>query len=151
RIKNDFSFPSACTIRMRFAAKGQRPGLELFWYDGGIKPHTPDELIAENKELEEGGMMLVGDRGTILGGFRGEGARLIPDAKMKAFRTAHNLPEPIAEQRGGRQMNNAAWITAFKGGPASYGDFTFAGPICDAMNLASISLRLGGKRLLFDA
>jgi hypothetical protein len=44
-----------------------------------------------------------------------------------------------------------AWITAFKGGPASYGDFLLAGPICDAVNLASISLRLGGRRLLWDS
>ena len=43
------------------------------------------------------------------------------------------------------------WIDAFKGGPRTYGDFTLAGPICDAFNLAAISLRLGGRRLLWDA
>jgi hypothetical protein len=48
-------------------------------------------------------------------------------------------------------MRNSAWISAFKGGPASYGDFRLAGPISDMMNLASISLRLGGRRLLFDS
>ena len=48
-------------------------------------------------------------------------------------------------------MRNAAWIAAFKGGPASYGDFQLAGPISDMMNLASISLRLGGRRLLWDS
>ena len=43
------------------------------------------------------------------------------------------------------------WIDAFKGGPRTYGDFLLAGPICDAMNLAAVSLRLGGRRLLWDA
>ena len=48
-------------------------------------------------------------------------------------------------------MRNAAWISAFKGGPASYGDFSLAGAISDAVNLAAISLRLNGRRLLWDS
>jgi hypothetical protein len=83
---------------------------------------------------------------------------LIPKAKDRAYRTAHNLPAPAPRRRGGggRQggdpsRRNSAWIAAFKGGPASYGDFRLAGPISDAMNLAAISLRLGGKRLLWDS
>jgi predicted dehydrogenase len=157
RIKNDYSFPAACTIRMRFAPKGERGALDLFWYDGGIKPPVPEELMAENRELAEEGMMFIGDRGKILGGFRAENPQLIPEARMRAYRTANNLPEPPPRQRGGgRQggdpsMRNSAWIAAFKGGPSSYGDFVLARPICDAMNLASISLRLGGRRLLWDS
>ena len=158
RINNDYSFPAACTIRMKFAPKGERAAVDIFWYDGGIKPPAPDELMTENKELAEEGMMFVGDKGKILGGFRSENPQLIPEAKMRAYRTANNLPEPAPRQRGrgGRQggdpsARNAAWITAFKGGPASYGDFQLAGPISDAVNLASISLRLGGRRLLWDS
>lgn len=156
RIKNDYSFPAACTVRMRFAPKLERGALDIFWYDGGIKPPVPDELLAENKELEEEGMMFVGDKGKILGGFRAENSRLIPEAKMRAYREANHLPEPAPRQRGsgnrqgGRGEREAAWITAFRGGPASYGDFLLAGPICDAVNLTSVSLRLGGRRLLFD-
>jgi hypothetical protein len=158
RIRNDFSFPAACTVRMRFAPKGERAALDLFWYDGGIKPPAPEELMAEDKELPEEGMLFVGDRGKILGGFRAEDPQLLPEARMRAYRAAHDLPEPASGQRrgGGRQggdpsSRNAAWIAAFKGGPASYGDFTLAGPISDAINLAAVSLRLGGKRLHWDA
>ncbi len=156
RIKNDYSFPAACTIRMRFAGKGARGPLDIFWYDGGIRPPVPDELMAENKELAEEGMMFVGDKGKILGGFRSENPQLIPEAKMKAYRTANNLPEPPPQQRRGQEGRNpsardAAWVAAFKGGPRTYGDFTMAGPISDAVNLAAISLRLDGKRLLWDA
>ena len=158
RIKNDYSFPAACTIRMRFAAKGERPGLDIFWYDGGIKPGVPEELMAENKDLAEEGMMFVGDQGKILGGFRADDPQLIPEAKMQSYRTANHLPEPAPRQPGERRRRGggsggpeAAWVTAFKGGPASYGDFLLAGPICDAMNLASISLRLGGRRLVWDS
>ena len=160
RIRNDYSFPAACTIRMRFAGRANRPPLDLYWYDGGIKPPVPDELMAENKELDEEGMLLVGDRGRILGGFRAENPQVIPEAKMKAYRAANNIPEPAPPQpreRGERDQRprpserDQAWIDAFKGGPASYGDFLLAGPISDAFNLAAISLRLGGRRLLWDA
>jgi predicted dehydrogenase len=157
RIRNDYSFPAACTIRMRFAARGDRPALDIFWYDGGIKPPAPDELMAGNLELDAEGMLFVGDTGRILGGFRAENPRLIPEEKMRAYRTANAIPEPVAEapstqgERRGPSPRDAAWIAAFKGGPASYGDFLLAGPISDAFNLAAISLRLGGKRLLWDA
>ena len=143
---------------MRFAPKGERGALDIFWYDGGIKPPVPEELMGEDKELAEEGMMFVGDKGKILGGFRGENSQLIPEARMLAYRKANNLPEPAPapRQRGGRQggdpsARNAAWITAFKGGPPSYGDFQLARPISDAINLAGISLRLGGRRLLWDS
>jgi len=153
RIHNDYSFPAACTIRMRFAAKGSRDALDLFWYDGGIKPAVPDELLSQNKELEEEGMLLVGDHGKILGGFHAENPHLIPEERMRAYREANRLPEDSARQRGagGRSERENAWVTAFRGGPASYGDFLLAAPITDMVNLASISLRLGGRRLLFDA
>jgi len=157
RIKNDFSFPAACTIRMRFAAKKKRPGLDIFWYDGGIKPPVPEELMAANKELADEGMLFVGDKGKILCGFRGENAQLIPDAKMRSYRAAKHLPEPGSREPSGGQQGSgrfgreAAWIKSFKGGPASYGDFLLARPICDAVNLAAISLRLGGRRVLWDS
>jgi hypothetical protein len=72
---------------------------------------------------------------------------------MRAYLAAHRLPEPTPAERGAgaRPDRNSAWIASFKGGPTSYGDFQLAGPISDSMNLASISLRLGGKRLLFDS
>ena len=158
RIKNDYSFPAACTIRMRFAPKRDRPGLDIFWYDGGIKPAVPEELVAENKELAEEGMLFVGERGKILGGFRGENSQLISGAETVGGPAANSVPglTPRRSNAGGQQdgrpsARDAAWIAAFKGGPPSYGDFLLGGPICDAMNLASISLRLGGRRLLWDS
>jgi hypothetical protein len=102
-------------------------------------------------------MLFVGDKGKILGGFRAESSQLVPETRMRAYRAANNLPEPAPRPRGGGRQGgdpsarNAAWIAAFKGGPASYGDFQMAGAISDAMNLASISLRLGGRRLHWDS
>lgn len=161
RIRNDYSFPTACTVRMRFPPKGTRPALDIFWYDGGIKPPVPEEWMAENRELADEGMLFVGDAGRILGGFRSENPQIIPEAKMRAYRAANNIPEPAPPQpraprteqdnRPRVSPRDQVWIDAFKGGPPSYGDFLLAGPICDAVNLAAVSLRLGGRRLAWDA
>jgi hypothetical protein len=151
-LKNDYSFPVASTIRFQFAPKGERPALDIFWYDGSMKPPTPPELEVDNKELEQEGMMFVGDKGKIVAGFRGENPQLIPEQKMREYRIAKNLPEPAPRQRGGsRPPREVPWLEAFKGGKPSYGNFLLAGPISDAVNLASISLRMGGRRLLWDA
>jgi predicted dehydrogenase len=158
RIRNDYAFPAACTVRMRFAPKSNGGPLDIFWYDGGIKPPAPEELMAENRELAEEGMMFVGDQGKILCGFRGDNPQLIPEAKMRSYQAGSKVSDPAAgqasasdRQRRDRSGREASWIKAFKGGPPSYGDFLLAGPICDAVNLAAVSLRLGGRRLLWDS
>lgn len=150
KVHNDYSFPASCTIRFRFAAKNDRPPLDLFWYDGSIRPPTPEEL--GNQELQAEGMLLVGDQGKILAGFLGEEPKLLPEEKMKEY------PGPSAEKsatgrQGGQHRTEAAalWVAACKGGPHTYGDFLLAGPISDAFNLGAISLRLGGRKLLFEA
>ena len=153
RVYSDCSFPWACTVRARFAAKGSRAALDILWYDGGIKPATVEELVSEGKEWPEEGMLYVGDKGKILAGFRSENPQLIPDSRMREYRTAKNLPEPPprAKTRGQGGQREAVWISAFKGGPPTYGSFLLGVPISDFMNLAAISIRLRGKRLMWDA
>jgi predicted dehydrogenase len=144
RIRNDYSFPAACVIRFRFAAKGNRPALDLFWYDGSIKPTIPEQLESQNMELEPEGMMFVGDKGIILGTFHGENPRLLAGGKVVEAETA---PQARSQQ----SRRSTSWITAFKGGTPTCGDFLLAGPIADAFNLGAVSLRMGGRRLLFDS
>jgi hypothetical protein len=107
---------------------------------------------ADNGEWPAEGMMLVGDKGKILGGFRGENPRIIPERKSREYRAAQGVAAPASPDRGrARAAGNASWVKAFKGGEPTYGNFLLAGPISEAFNLGAVSLRLGGKRLLWDA
>jgi len=153
KIRNDYSFPAACTIRFKFAAKGARPPLDLFWYDGSMRPPTPEELEADNQELPAEGIMFVGDKGKILAGFLGQDPHIIPEKKMREFQAAEKLPGAARPGQGtqARRDAGAQWVAACKGGQPTCGDFLLAGPISDAFNLGAVSLRLEGKRLLFDA
>lgn len=151
-IRNDYSFPVACTIRFKFAAKKDRPALDLFWHDGGMRPPTPEDLLADGGELPREGMMFVGDQGKILAGFRGENPRILAERKAREHAAAPGGGEPPAKQRDrARGLREASWVAAFKGGAPTYGDFLLAGPISEAFNLGAVSLRLGGKRLVWDA
>jgi hypothetical protein len=136
-IANDYSFPAATTVRFKFDAKGERPALDLFWYDGGIRPRTPEELERKDEELPAEGMLFIGEKGKILAGFRGEKPRVL------SGETSAQLPAAKAV--------NTDWVKAFMGGEATSGSFLHAGPISEAVNLAAVSMRLGGKRLLWDS
>jgi len=151
-IRNDYSFPFAGTIRFTFAAKADRPAIDLFWHDGGMKPPTPPEAEEDNRELQPEGMMFVGDKGRILAGFRCENPQIIPERKSREYAAAKGAAMPASQERGrGRGDRESSWVKAFQGGEPTYGDFLLAGPISEAFNLGAISLRLGGKRLLWDS
>jgi len=115
-----------------------------------MKPPAPEELA--DKDLEAEGMMFVGDKGKILARFHGENPQILPQAGMRDYAGTKPVPGPMAGGRGWmRGVGVATWIVACKGGKATHGDFLLGGPISDAFNLAAVSLRLGGRKLLFDA
>jgi len=148
-IQNDWSFPVACTIRFRFAAKGGRPPLDLFWYDGGIRPPTPDELEEDNEEMPEEGMMFVGDKGKILSGFSLQEPRIIPERKMREY---EGSKPPARTQRDRDKLSPgvAEWIKTCKGGKPGPGNFLEAEALSETINLGAVSLRVG-KKVLYDA
>jgi len=149
-VKNDFSFPTASIVRFKYPGRGSRPAVDLIWYEGGMKPPTPEELEEDRKELPAEAMMFVGDKGKILAGFRVENPRLIPERRMKPY----NIPEP-PPRRGQREPGQLSaglrqWMQACKGGTQSPASFLKAGPISEAVNLYAVALRTG-KKLQYDA
>jgi len=147
-VRNDFSFPTASVVRLRYPARGPRPAVDLIWYDGGMRPPTPPELEEDGKEFPAEAMIFVGDKGKILAGFHVENPRLIPERRMREVQAP-----PAAERR--RERGEAApglrqWIAACKGGEQSPGSFLNAWPISEAVNLWAVALRTG-RRLQYDA
>ena len=150
KVKNDFSFPDASIVRFKYPARGERPAIDLYWYEGGMRPATPAEVEEDGKDLPAEGMMFVGDKGKILGGFRVEAPRLIPESRMRG----RNVPEQ--RERRQREMGEVApnikkWLAACKGAKEhSAGSFTNAWPISEAVNLYALALRTG-RKLNYDA
>jgi hypothetical protein len=140
-VVNDVAFPLSCTIRFSFPAQKEMGPFDLYWYDGGIRPMTPDELLSDGKSLSAEGMMFVGDKGKIVAGFRGEDPKLIPEIRMKDIKT--DLPEESYPD------TTEAWITAFRDKKQSPGSFTLAGPVTETILLGAVALR-ARKRVEYD-
>jgi len=136
--ENNVSFPNAGTIRFKFSERGKMPPLDIYWYDGGMRPPTPEELDMDNKEMPDSGMMFVGDHGKILGDFLGNNPRIIPEKKMREYQGA----KKIAERRDPRDRD---WIEAFKGGKPSPGNFENVRACSEAICLGAVALRVGRK------
>jgi Oxidoreductase family, NAD-binding Rossmann fold/Oxidoreductase family, C-terminal alpha/beta domain len=147
-VYNDFSFPTASVVRFRYPARGARPPVDLIWYEGGMRPATPDELDEDHRELPAEGMMFVGDKGKILAGFHVDNPRLIPERKMQG-RMPPDAPKRQALERG-ISANLQQWALACRGGAPSPGNFGNAWPISEAVNLYAAALRTG-KKLMYDA
>jgi len=143
QIKNNFSFPMACSVRFKYPAKGNRPAIDLCWYDGGMRPPVPSELFEDGKELPAEGMMFVGDKGKILAGFHVDNPRLIPDSRMSGVETAPIVPTKDA--RTGFQL----FLDACRSGKQCQGNFVDATALTEAVNLYAVALRTG-RLLKYD-
>ena len=139
------SVPLACTVHYEFAAQGGRPPVKLHWYDGGMLPARPEELEPDRDLDPEDGILFVGDTGKLLvEGWGGERPRLIPETRNQEYRRpAKSLPRSLGHYE--------EWIKACKEGTATASDFSFAGPLTEAVLLGMVSVRLGGQRLEWDA
>jgi hypothetical protein len=143
-LVNDVAFPYSSMVRFKFPKQETLPPFELFWYDGGMKPITPEEVEADGKELPREGMMFVGDKGKILAGFRCEQPALIPETKMKSYMNGKTIsPEEV--DRG-----DDVWIDAFKNKKQSPGSFLLAGPVSETINLGAVALRTR-KKIIYDS
>jgi len=145
--KNDFSYPSACTLRFRFAAEGSRPAWDLFWYDGGMKPRLPEELEDQDVQLSKEGILFIGDHGAILAGFHGQSPRLITKGENKPLQlTVATSQSRESRRSGGLKL----WTQAIRGVAPSPGSFLNTAAITDTVNLGTVALRTG-KKVLFDS
>lgn len=144
KIRNDFAFPHASSVRFRYPESKTMPAIDLFWYDGGMRPQTPKEFYEKDIEFPAEGMMFVGDKGIIM----------TPEFLL---RDPYLLSGDV---KGARDVSPAQgavklpgirrFIDGVKSGEQIDGSFRQAWPITEAVNLYAAALR-AGKPLKYDA
>ncbi|MBN1126473.1 MAG: Gfo/Idh/MocA family oxidoreductase [Sedimentisphaerales bacterium] len=144
-VNNDFSYPTGCTLRFQFAARQGIPAMDLFWYDGGMKPRLPEEIEKHDVEMDREGILFIGDKGAILAGFHGQDPQLFANGQKKPL----SLDETSAPNAGRGERHNP-WLEACREGKSSPGSFLNAGAITDTVNLGAVALR-AGRKVLFDS
>ena len=136
------TFPAASIVNYEFPARGEKPAVKLTWYDGGLKPPRPDEL-ENNRNLSSSGLIFTGDKGSMLCGFAAGDPKLLPESKMRDYKIPpKTLPRSVGHYK--------EWVEACKGGKPAGCNFSFGGPLTEAVLLGNIALRTEGK-LYWDA
>jgi predicted dehydrogenase len=133
---NQETTPLAAMYHYVFPERGDQPSVDLFWYDGGLRPPRPACLEGDRELPTAGGSLIVGDEGAILSGAWSGSPRIIPEEKMRRY---HQPPQTIPRSRG----HHRDWLEACKGGPPASANFEYGARLTEIVLLGTVALRTG--------
>lgn len=157
--------PPSSIIHLTYPRKdNNKKNIKISWYDGGLLPKRPDELLPEEPFGNwDGGVLFIGTKGKILADCYGAKPRLLPTTKMQEKLP----PETIKRVPEGHYVQ---WVNACIDGygkGVTSSPFEFAGPFTESILIGNLAIRsfmiknpklkgwddkyLGRKRLLWDA
>lgn len=157
---NPFSYPLESIIKYQFPQRGELSPVDLYWYDGKLKPQMPfgwedphDEILGESN-----GVMLVGETGLIVMQRQADVNIVVKDQKiLKDYtpprmvpRLPHIAKRNNPEQQDEDQMHKIDWILSCKTGSETGSDFNHAGVLTEFVLLGNIALRYPNQKLLWD-
>ena len=108
-------YPRSTIVRYKFPAREGMPEVKLTWWDGGMMPPRPEEL-EEGRQMgdDDGGVLFLGDKGSLMCGCYGRSPRLIPESRMKEYKQPRQDDRPRIP--GGADGHEKDWVRACKGG-----------------------------------
>ena len=147
KAKNEM-FPRSTIVRYRFPAREKMPEVAVTWWDGGLLPPRP-AVLERGRRIgdENGGIMLIGDRGIIMAGCYGESPRLVPETLMKRYKRPRRSLERIPDGPDGHEQD---WIRACKGGRPATSNFDYSGPLSETVLMGNLAVRFPDRLLLWD-
>lgn len=134
-------------LRFEFPKRGNKPPVNLTWYEGGKLPENRPEWNIP--KLKGSGMIMVGEKMSVMTGGRPNDARLLmPDEEWKTFKkngweqTIPRIPE---------QSQYKEFINAIRGeGPMPGSTFEYGAGLTE-MALVGVMAQRFDKRIEFDA
>jgi len=148
---NDQTYPTESILHYRFPERKGFCALDLYWYDGLLKPPLPAGTTeAMNLFEEKTGTMFVGDKGVIV--MKGQkdknvlaaNGEIVEDYKKPPM-IIPRLPNIPSKSRDERQdsdrMHKLDWILSCKTGSISGTNFDHAGPLTEWVVMGNISLK----------
>lgn len=142
-VKNNLSYPHAATLQWEVPVNGTNESLDVFWYEGGIRPQTPKALRETGKGMPADGVMFIGDKGIIMADYGYSNPRLVGMNDADKIAVSIKIPEvQLLDQ-------TSEMINAFKGNKPSRGSITNAQTIAEAICLGNLAIRMN-QRLEWD-
>lgn len=145
--KNE-QYPRSTIVRFKFPEREGLPAVNLTWWDGGMLPPRPEEL-EEGRKMgdDDGGVLFIGDKGTLMCGCYGRSPRLIPESRMKEFKQPDKT---LARVPGGEQGHEKDWIRSCKDGKPASSNFDHSGPLSEMVLMGNLAVRFPNRRILWD-
>lgn len=135
------SYPPSAKTHIRFPARGDMPAVEMVWYDGGIRPKRPVDLLPDETMGDyDGGIIFEGSKGKIIAGLFGENPTLLPSRKMRETELPVSKFAPV---EGGREGHQQQWVKACKKGYGAYTSSSFdkSGPLTETVLMGNLAVR----------
>jgi predicted dehydrogenase len=131
------SFPLGTITQYEFGNAKGGP-VTLKWYDSGLAPPTPHGLPAGVKLSEEGGVLFVGDQGSLLHETYGEKPTVFGgDAPARAAKIAQSIPRI----QGGMKGHEQNWARAIRGEETISCPFEHAAQLTETMLLGIVAMQ----------
>lgn len=162
---NPDSCPPSTIIRLSYPTNDGKHVIKVNWYDGGLLPARPDELLPDEAMGNwDGGVIFEGSKGKIMADCYGANPRLLPTRLMKEKKMPKETIKRVPEGHYVQWVN--ACIAGHGKGETS-SPFEFAGPFTESILIGNLAIRsflmknpnlkgwgdkyLGRKKLLWDA
>ena len=140
---NEQTHPISSIVNYYFAARKDLPPVKLTWYEG-IRAPRPEELEDGRRIPAEGGILFKGDKGTIMCGIYADSPRIIPEAKMRAYKQPQKTLPRITTS------HETEWVNAIKQGRKANADFAYSARLTEFVLLGNLAKRTQSK-LYYDA
>lgn len=139
--RSKVAFPTASMVHF------EHRDVDIFWYDGGMKPRIPKGLLASGEALPMEGALYVGEHGVIMGNdFLSKSFRLLPERQMINEQGSIPIKRPVEAVKN----LTDEYVDAIREGKQSRGSYINVANLAEACALANISLRTD-EHITWDA
>ncbi len=143
---NPDTHPVSSLVTFHFPATAGSPAMKVTWYDGLVPPAPeglPDPDILKKGAYQQGGSMIIGEKGLVLAGVYGNAPRIFPEAIGKDFTPKERVPRVGCS-------HEQEWVRACKAGTQPGAHFGYSGPLTETCLLGNVAKRVDG-RIEWDA
>lgn len=142
-VKNNLSYPHAASVQWEAPVNGTNKNIDVFWYEGGMRPRTPAALKEKGKGMPREGVMFVGEKGIILADYAYGKPQLLGVRNADKIIASIKVPELTLIDQTSEMINS------FKGITPSRGSFINAQTVAETICLGNLAIRMD-QRLEWD-
>lgn len=131
--------PFSTSIHLNYPRKDGKGDIKVSWYDGGILPELPEELLpGESFGNSDGGVLFIGSKGKLMADCYGAKPRLLPLKENELINIPETIPR-VPDEDHYLQWVNACIAGYGKGVTSS--PFEYAAPFTESILIGNLALR----------